>query len=66
MRGVRKKTHIQTQTTVLRLSEGRARQVEEGKGEKNGDRKIPEYGWWKHNTIYRLGITEMYTWNLFN
>ena len=45
MRGVRKKTHIQTQTTVLRLSEGRARQVEEGKGEKNGDRKIPEYGW---------------------
>lgn len=40
--------------------------VEEGKrGQTYGDRRI-DTGWWAYNALYRLCVTELYTWILCN
>lgn len=37
------------------------REVNEGKGGLNGDGKRLDLGWYRHNTLYRCCIIEMYT-----
>ena len=38
----------------------------EDKGERNGDGRRLDLGWWTHNAIYRGCMIEFYTWKLYN